>query len=107
MNHAGRSRRMKSLARCPCGAEPGLCDIWQGAKPGPYQVQCGFCGRRGPVKQNAGEAVSAWNSDREAETPQLGAVCRIVFLYGKENSRDSALYREASEELDRIGLIPT
>ncbi len=39
-------------------------------------------------------------------TPQLGAVCRIVFLHGKEN-RTSVVYREATEELARIGLIPT
>lgn len=40
------------------------------------------------------------------QTPRLGTVCRIVFLHGKEN-RASVIYREATEELARIGLIPT
>lgn len=40
------------------------------------------------------------------EPPQLGAVCRIVFLHGKENP-GSVVFREATEELAKIGLVPT
>lgn len=39
------------------------------------------------------------------QTPKLGAVCRIVFLHGKEN-RASVVYREAVDELSTLGLEP-
>ncbi len=39
------------------------------------------------------------------QTPTLGAVCRIVFLHGKEN-QGSVVYGEAVEELARLGLDP-
>lgn len=53
-------------ARCLCGKPPSVRDMWRGTRPYPHQVQCEFCGRRGPVAPNAAKAVEGWDGDQGA-----------------------------------------
>lgn len=63
-----------------------------------------------PIKADAHSDNFAWEESvglagNNVAKLKLDAVRRIVFLHGKEN-RDSVVYREAVEELERLGLDP-
>ena len=99
------------LRKCPCPADIDCVSVQHVGRQGVWdrsQVQCGACGRRGPIVETDQEAIDLWNTPSPAVTElvemveiqrdnaggdwskleEVGTVCYCDKLRGPENDPD-------------------